>query len=60
VKAIVINKKPFGVTEFDNLVSIESGIGNSPIVDSFIIHYMVNDTAVQRTFNTADVIVQIM
>lgn len=60
MKVIVINKKPFGVTEFDNVISVGSGNAASPIIDSVVIRYIVNDSAVERTFSTGEVLVQIM
>ena len=60
MKAIVINKKPFGITEFDNVIQITSGNASAPVADAFTIQYVVNSSAVQRTFNTSEVILQIM
>ena len=60
MKAIVINKKPFGITEFDNVIQITSGNISAPVADTFTIQYVVNSSAVQRTFNTSEVILQIM
>lgn len=60
MKAIVINKKPFGITEFDNVIQITSGNAATPVSDTFTIQYVVNSSAVQRTFNTSEVILQIM
>lgn len=60
MKAIVINKKPFGITEFNNVIQITSGNASAPVADTFTIQYVVNSSAVQRTFNTSEVILQIM
>lgn len=60
MKAIVINKKPFGITEFDNVIQITSGNASAPVADTFTIQYVINSSAVQRTFNTSEVILQIM
>lgn len=60
MKAIVINKKPFGITEFDNVIQITSGNASAPVADTFTIQYVVNSSAVLRTFNTSEVILQIM
>lgn len=60
MKAIVINKKPFGITEFDNVIQITSGNASAPVADTFTIQYVVNSSAVHRTFNTSEVILQIM
>ena len=60
MKAIVIKKKPFGITEFDNVIQITSGNTSTPVADTFTIQYVVNSSAVLRTFNTSEVILQIM
>lgn len=60
MKAIVINKRPFGVTEFDNVIQITSGNAATPVVDTFTIQYVVNSSVVQRTFNTSEVMLQLM
>lgn len=60
MKAIVIRRDPFGIDEYDNIISIASPTTNTPISTSIVITNKVSDTVVSRTVSINDVILQIM
>lgn len=60
MKAIVIRRDPFGVDEYNNIISIASPTANTPISTSVVITNKVSDTVVTRTVSINDVILQIM
>lgn len=60
MKAIVIQKEPFGITEYDDIISIASPVANTPISTAVVITNKVSDSVVSRTVSTNDVILQVI
>lgn len=60
MKAIVIQKEPFGITEYDDIISIASPVANTPISTAVVIANKVSDSVVSRTVSTNDVILQVI
>lgn len=62
MKAIVMQKTPYGVSEYKNVVSVDSGEQYKPISDVVKITYQASDgvSVITQTFNVADVLVQVI
>ncbi len=60
MKCVIVNKNPFGITEINDVIGINSPVTDTPITTAVVISYKVGTSTLTRTVSTNDVMIQIM